>query len=61
MMEMIVMIDVHVTPYKWLHIPTTLAFLSQPNRAYSGLTIQTESVIIEVLTIQQLKLTTNSQ
>ena len=40
-------------------MPTILAFLYQPNRAYLSLSIQPEVVIIEVSMVQALKLRTN--
>ena len=40
-------------------MPTISAFLSQPNRAYSSLTIWLETVIIEVSTVEVLRLRTN--
>ena len=46
-------------PYECLDMPTILASLSQPNRAYSSLTIQLEAAIIEVFTVQLLR--TNQQ
>ena len=40
-------------------MPTISAFLSQANRAYSTLARQLEAVIIEVSTLQALRLKTN--
>ena len=42
-------------------MPTVSAFFSQANRAYSTLTRQLEAVIIEVSTVQVLRLRTNPQ
>ena len=48
-------------PPKCTCMPKVLAFLSQPEQTYQSLTPQLETVIIEVSTVQALRLRANPQ
>ena len=48
-------------PQKFMCMHNVLAFLSQPERTYWSLTLQFETVIIEVSTVQALGLRANLQ